>query len=1681
MANEKATTKHRTLAGKILRIVFRTLLIIVLIFATIALLIITPPVQNFIRQKATAWLSSKLNTTVSVGRIYIGFPKKVVLENIYVEDLQKDTLLSGGLVKVDVSMMKLLKNELEINDVQLSDITAKVKRVLPDTVYNFQFIIDAFATADTTQKTPADTTGGMRISVRDVALDKIRIVYDDVVTESDMTLWLEHFDTQIDEFDSEKLRFNVPETNLKGIRANIYQRKPLMEPAEITRDTAQAAPTQAIDLEVGTFNASDIHVDYGNDVSAFYTKLDLGTLALDADDLDMQNQVVKLDGIRLDNTTAQIKLGKTGKAKLVAEDAKQETQQAQKGWRVEVKEIQLNNNNLAFTNDNEPAVAKGMDYAHLDAKGVTLHAEDFLFDPDSIAGKITKGQLSEKSGFRLNTLQTQFLYAFNQAYLHDLLLETPGTTLRRSAEIKYPSIEALQKDLGKMQLNVDLDNSKIQVKDLLTFAPMLAEQPAFSNPEATWTVNGEVNGSVANMNIGTLQLSAFNNTVVDIKGKIAGLPDGNKVAGNLSINKIQTSGRDLRMFIPKGALPSTITLPEVFNLSGTVAGSMRDAKGKLNLSTDLGNVAVDGSIKNATDKNNADYNATVNTRNVKLGTIMQNDSMFGDLTATVKASGKGFDQKTAAANINAVINSVVYNRYTYKDINFKGDLANQVANFALNIKDPNLTIDLDGESDISGEFPTIALNAVIDSINTKPLNLTPDTIIYKGTITADFKTTDPANPDGELKVVKSALTMNNQRYPFDSISVIAGKSDSGKFVRFSSDVMSAELSGEYNLAQLGAVFQRSIQPYYALVADSAFKDTLQNYDFKLKANIVDGPLLKAFLPTLTRIEPVNISGRFTTNDGWNMHADAPLVLMGVNRIQKFSLNAGTNNNSIRLVTGIEQFSSGTSMNIYESTLTANVADNKINFLVNLKDVEKKNKYRLGGQFDQSQDGALDFKLYRDSLLLNYDKWLIAENNLIRMNKGDVNVTNFNISNDEQQLSINSQSRESNSPIDIKLGKFKISTITAFAKQDTALVDGVINGAVMINNIATQPTFTSDITITDLTVQADTVGNLALKVNNSQANIFTADVSLTGKGNDIGINGTYQVKPENQSVINLVLDIRKLQMTSVQAFSFGAIDDASGFVNGRFDIAGTFDKPDINGNIKFNQAALRPAMLGSYFRIDQEKIDFDNAGIHFKSFTILDTAKNKLTLNGDILTSNFINYKLDLDISAKNFEALNSTKQNNKLFYGQFYFDTDLHVTGTELRPSVNGRLTVNDKTKFTVVLPQTQPGVEDREGVIRFVDMDSVRMDTSLLLTQVDSLATSDVKGMDISVNIEVNKNAELTLIVDEANGDFLRMKGTAQLTGGIDPSGKVTLTGSYEIEEGAYQLSLNLLQRKFQIQKGSKIVWLGEPTRADVNLTAVYVAKTAPLTLVENQTQETTANQYKQKLPFNVQLILTGELLKPEIKFDITLPEQTDLRVDAQVIETVDTRLTQLRGQPSELNKQVFALLLLNRFVAENPFASGAGGGGGVESMARQSVSKLLTEQLNNLAADLISGVELNFDVASTEDYTTGEMQNRTDLNVSLSKQLLNDRLRVTVGSNFELEGPQQASQRQNNLAGNVALDYLLSKDGRYLLRAYRKNEYEGALEGYIIETGVNFILSFDYDSFHELLRRRGRPSVSK
>jgi TamB, inner membrane protein subunit of TAM complex len=474
--------------------------------------------------------------------------------------------------------------------------------------------------------------------------------------------------------------------------------------------------------------------------------------------------------------------------------------------------------------------------------------------------------------------------------------------------------------------------------------------------------------------------------------------------------------------------------------------------------------------------------------------------------------------------------------------------------------------------------------------------------------------------------------------------------------------------------------------------------------------------------------------------------------------------------------------------------------------------------------------------------------------------------------------------------------------------------------------------------------------------------------------------------------------------------------------------------------------------------------------------MLDSAGNKATLDGNIYTKDYRDYKFDMSFSANNFRVVNAPKEPNRMFYGKLNLNADIDVTGDMSLPKITSYLRVNKNTDFYLILPSDDPEVVDRNGVVVFVNKNKA-VDSSQLKNFLDSLATTArLKGMDASVTIETDSSAQFTLIIDERNGDALALRGRAELTGGVDKSGKISLTGNYELVNGSYNLTLSVLHRNFQIQRGSVITWTGDPTTANIDITAIYTVNTAPIDLVEQQLSgqsSTEQNRFKQRLPFQVKLNMTGELLKPIIKFDIALPENL-----LSLWPEVDTKLVQMRTDEAEVNKQVFALLLLGRFIQENPFQS-AGAPTDAGTIAKQSASKLLSDQLNQLAGSLIKGVDVNFDMNSDQDYSSGSATNQTDLNVKVSKSLFDDRIRVTVGSDFQLE-ETNPGQNTSNIAGNVSVDYKLSKDGRYMLRVYRNDQYETIVQGQVVETGVSFILTFDYNKFRELFQNKKEKPVT-
>ena len=265
----------KTISFRVLRIILKTGAVILLLLLLVIFLVQTSYIRNIIRGKAESYLQKKLHTRVTVGNLYIGFPKKIVIKNIYVEDLQKDTLLSGGKLEIDISLFKLLHHQIEINSIDIDNLTAKVNRKLPDTVFNFQFIVNAFSSPNEIPDTTVNKNP-WKISLGSFNFNKIRLVYKDVINGNDDDVYFSQLETDIASSDLDKMKFDISLIKMVGLKGKIYQEKPLIKTVQNIETAAQQKSKQTqLFIHLGKVFFNDINVDYKDSVAQMFAAIAL--------------------------------------------------------------------------------------------------------------------------------------------------------------------------------------------------------------------------------------------------------------------------------------------------------------------------------------------------------------------------------------------------------------------------------------------------------------------------------------------------------------------------------------------------------------------------------------------------------------------------------------------------------------------------------------------------------------------------------------------------------------------------------------------------------------------------------------------------------------------------------------------------------------------------------------------------------------------------------------------------------------------------------------------------------------------------------------------------------------------------------------------------------------------------------------------------------------------------------------------------------------------------------------------------------------------------------------------------------------------------------------------------------------------------------------------------------------
>ncbi|MBB2151752.1 translocation/assembly module TamB domain-containing protein [Pedobacter gandavensis] len=1709
----------------------KSLKVILWIIASIILLVVLlvislniPAVQNFVKDQAISYLKNKTKTEVSLESIHIAFPKDIVMNKFYMEDRKGDTLLYAQKLAVDVDLFKIFSNKIEVNNISLEKIRANVTRIDPDTTFNFSFLVDAFMSDQTKpeDQVKKDTTSTLKFSINKISLEDIGINYRDDVAGNEVKLNLGEFKTNIKDFDMDHQRYVIQSLSLKNTDLKYAQRKPLTQlkaHLEQSIDTAKTASGKLPYVEIKDFAFNQVKINFDDQLSQMSADVNLNELALTQLVADLTNNKYNVAEGKINNSTvdyqaaatqmkAKVNLKEFSLSKLMADLTKSNYQLEQatlnnsevlfafkpaaatkasassksssatksgtpaKGTAATdpsasapisllLSKLNLSKNNIQYDNLSAKPT-KGMDFNHLKIKDLDVIAEGVAYGPDGIKVKVKKGFMKEKSGFQLSRLQGDVAYTDQAVYVKNFILKTPNTSIENATSLTYTSMDDLTKHPERVKINMVVKNSTIGLKDAGYFSD--AVPAAYRNEKLK--INGSANGYLNDLNIPGFQASGLKSTNINLNGKIKGLPDLNKLYLDLNIKQFSLTKQDLLVVIPKNTLPTNIELPNKIQAFGKFTGSLTNFNTGFNINTDMGSAKLLANMKGP--KGKEQYTANVNLNNFNVGKLLKQQAQLGKITAKATINGTGLDPKTASLKINGQIINATYNKYTYKNLDINGTYAQQKLNLKSNMADSNLNFKLSAAVNIAGKYPAVKAKMDLTQVDLKALNFSPTEFKVAGIVDADLSTADVDYLNGDIFIKGLQVVKEGKKINVDTIQIHAETNAEKSLLTLKSELMTARIDGKYQLSNLATAVTNQINKYYQ------FGEVKQIPDQRIRffAKVYNPKFIQDFVPSLTTFSPSYIYGLLDTKkDSLAMKAWVPHVVYGDYKVDSTRLSIDNTDQKINYKLMVKSLQSS-SINLYNTEISGDAVDNHLGVNIYLRDRKLKDKYLLGGTF-QSINKDYRFSLDPQKLLLNYQKWVVAPENYIQFGQSGIMAKNFDISRDNQLLSVNSVGNEANAPLKVLFKDFKIETLTKFAEQDSSLIGGSINGTVDAKDLMGTPKFEANLTIDQLRYQKDQLGTLRVAVNNNTENAFETNISLSGV-HELRVNGFYYTAPE--SALDLTLNVDKIDLKSLESVSMGQIKRGSGTISGEMKVKGALTAPKINGELKFNQAAFTATYVNSYFRMPNETITFNEEGIRFDNFTVLDSLNQALKVNGKILTSNYRDFRFGLDISAKNFRLMNSTSADNDMIYGKVFVSTNFFkIRGDMYQPQINMNLTVNKGTKFFFAMPSADPTIIDQEGVVQFIDMNAPPFNgQKVLIAASDSLNKAPIMGINLSADLNMDKDAEFTVVVDPSNGDQLKVKGEGTLNATMDPSGKMSLTGRYELSDGSYKLSVGgIATREFKIQQGSSIVWTGEPTSANVDITAIYEVNAPAIDLVANELGDDAylRAQAKQKFPFQVYLMITGEIMKPIINFRLDLPENERGILGGQVY----TKIQNVNTNESELNKQVFALLALERFIADNPFQSLAGSGNGlVANYARQSVSKLLTDQLNNLASDLIKGVDINFGLNTSEDYSTGKLENRTELEIGLSKKLLDDRLTVTVGSSFGLEGnSNQNNNNSSNIAGNVNIEYLLSKDGRYRLRAYRRNQTDGIIEGQIVETGIGFALVVDYNRFREIFKQ--------
>jgi hypothetical protein len=512
-----------------------------------------------------------------------------------------------------------------------------------------------------------------------------------------------------------------------------------------------------------------------------------------------------------------------------------------------------------------------------------------------------------------------------------------------------------------------------------------------------------------------------------------------------------------------------------------------------------------------------------------------------------------------------------------------------------------------------------------------------------------------------------------------------------------------------------------------------------------------------------------------------------------------------------------------------------------------------------------------------------------------------------------------------------------------------------------------------------------------------------------------------------------------------------LTDIKGVAKADLSLKGTLKSPEISGYVVLKKAEMLVTYLNTRFRIS-DTVEVRPDGFYLNDLTALDERDNEGLVSGWVKHTGFNKFHFDAQLLTQGFLALNTNSAMNSLYYGRGFGSGQVRFFGEPKDMHLEVAMKTERGTRFHIPLFGAKNVYESE--FITFVKPKGLEENIEVK----DEFQVS-FKNLTLDMDIEVTSDAEVQLIFDPAVGDIIKGRGDGDLSMSLDKAGNFKMFGDYYISKGEYLFTLqNIINKKFLIQQGGTINWSGDPYNALVNIDATYGVRTS---LYDLMYPDTTNDSYKKRIQVDCMLKLTDNLLNPNIAFDIDLPN-TDESTKTDVRNKIGV------GNVQEMNRQIFGLLVLNRFFPtedQNQALQQAGG------FFTSSTSEMISNQLSNWLSKISNDFDIGLNYRPGDDITSDELQ------ASLSTQLFNNR--ILIDGNVGVANTQSSS---SNIVGDANIEYKITSDGRFRVRAFNKsNDINTLTDNAPFTQGVGLSYQREFDRLGDLFRRRKKEDYNK